>query len=303
MIEVTLSDHATEQVNSMAATRNAEYEAAKQRFQAAVKVREQKGIALRQASREMFSSGKIGSWLMSLLRRFAHAFSAYPSCPRPPAISQQETVWNAGSEGERRVSEVLQQVLSEDWMVVNGYKNSGGEIDKLLIGPAGILAMEIKNVNGKVSCVGDSWWRDKYDKYGNLVESRLPIADKRGRGPSAQVNAAADRLQAFLAKRSGIQWVSRAVIFSHPSASIEQLQGLTVEMAGTLAALNTRNLGIVIQGGLAGNSVEQVVALIRKDHEFNANPRRSSPQGRGAGARKLSKQARDQGSSASHAGR
>ena len=30
--------------------------------------------------------------------------------------------------------------------------------------------MEAKYLNGTISCVGDDWFLDKYDNYGNLVK-------------------------------------------------------------------------------------------------------------------------------------
>jgi len=64
--------------------------------------------------------------------------------------------------------------------LISGYHNPGGEVDQLLVGPSGVLAVEIKFINGKVFCDGDSCWRDKYDKYGNLVQESVPISDRRG---------------------------------------------------------------------------------------------------------------------------
>ena len=64
---------------------------------------------------------------------------------------------------------------------------------------------------------GDAWTRDRYDSHGNLMERKVPIRDKGGRGPSAQINESADRLQDFLSQRMGIERVYRAVVFAHES--------------------------------------------------------------------------------------
>lgn len=272
MIEVTLSDHTADQSNIAAAKRKSDYEAAQERFATAMAAREAKGDALRSTSREKFNDRKYGAWLLSLFLRMAHMVSGSPSAPRMVDASREEIVWNAGGEGEQRVSGALANVLSDDWIVVSGYKNRGGEIDKILIGPAGVLAIEIKFVNGRVSCNGDKWWRDKYDKYGNLVQSNVSIADKRGRGPSAQVNDAADRLQTFLAQRCGVPRVARAVVLSHASSSIGQIQGQTVDLIATLDQLNAKNIVAVLTNGLGQSTTQQVFALIKKDHEFHMRP-------------------------------
>ncbi|TWI61743.1 nuclease-like protein [Desulfobotulus alkaliphilus] len=272
MIEITLSDHTADQSSLAAAKRKAEYEAAYGAYARAVAQRKAKGTALRQASREWLQAGKYGAWLISFFPRMAHALSGSPKEPQMAEASRNEMVWNAGGEGEQRVSDSLKQIFSDEWTVVSGYKNRGGEIDKILVGPTGVLAIEIKFVNGRVSCAGDRWWRDKYDKYGNLVQSNVPIADKRGRGPSAQVNDAADRLQEFLHKRGIALRVARAVVLSHSSSSISQFQGQTVDLIATLDQLIASELSSAVTGGLGGGTAQQILTLIKKDHEFNARP-------------------------------
>ena len=66
-------------------------------------------------------------------------------------------------------------------------------------------------MNGTVFVSGDTWELDKYDSYGNLVESGRAIEDRRGRSPSAQVNGALKPLERFLSRRdlvseSAVPW-------------------------------------------------------------------------------------------------
>ena len=71
---------------------------------------------------------------------------------------------------------------------MRGYRNKLGEIDHLLFGPGGLVAIEVKNINGTVHCEGDKWRVDKYDRYGNLVEQHdLVDRGKRQRSPSVQL--------------------------------------------------------------------------------------------------------------------
>lgn len=188
---------------------------------------------------------------------------------RLPCLPSTE-VWNAGAEGEERVAEVLADLfVTDDWTLVSGYKNQGGEIDKILVGPEGILAIEIKYVNGVVSCHRDRWCRDKYDRYGNLVETDVPIADKRGRGPSAQVNDAADRLQAFLSKRGCATRVHRAVVLSHPASELGEIRDQTVDLIATVDELTLAEIGDVLDDDGEVLDVRRVVELLRKDHAFH----------------------------------
>ena len=102
------------------------------------------------------------------------------------------------------------------------------------------------------------------------METGVPITDKRGRGPSAQVNAAADRLEEYLAKRSLIRSVARAVVFSHDDSIIDSLSNVTVDLVATLPQLNrTAIIAAMRRSDLAGMTPAQVVELIRRDHEYH----------------------------------
>ena len=106
----------------------------------------------------------------------------------------------AGIAGEQLVATELGRALDDDWTLLRGYRNRRGEIDQLLLGPRGLFAIEVKNLNATVHVDGDRWRADKYDNYGNLVEQR-PVADRMGRSPSVQLNEPADDLERFLAER------------------------------------------------------------------------------------------------------
>lgn len=286
MKQIILLDHAATQGQRAAERREADFDAANKRYAAAIAARVQKASDLRERSRSEFQKHRYFSWLLSFFPRIAHSRSARPKAPRPKLVGRDEAVWNAGRDGEQRVADVLARFLSDDWSLLSGYRNKGGEVDQILVGPKGILALEIKFINGKVYCDGDKWWRDKYDRYGNLVETGLPIADKGGRGPSVQVNAAADRLQEFLAKRTSIREINRAVIFSHDGSELRKVSNQTVHLVATLDYLNVGVIEGVVSGGLSGVSVERVVELIRKDHAFHAQPRKRAQGIRSSNQRK-----------------
>src|SRR5579863_1017881 len=86
--------------------------------------------------------------------------------------------------------------------------------DQLLLGPRGLFAIEVKNINATVHVDGDRWHADKYDNYGNLVEQR-PIEDRKGRSPSEQLNESATELERFLAQRGQHATVQRVVVLTH----------------------------------------------------------------------------------------
>jgi len=141
-----------------------------------------------------------GTWL-----RLAFAgWKEKRGVPRPPIPAAGHTDLEekimAGIEGEQQVAAELGRALDDDWTLLRGYRNRRGEIDHLLLGPRGLFAIEVKNLNATVHVDGDRWRADKYDNYGNLVEQR-PIADRKGRSPSAQLNEPADDLERFLRER------------------------------------------------------------------------------------------------------
>lgn len=134
-----------------------------------------------------------------------------------------------------------------------------------------MLAVEIKYLNGQIHCDGDRWWRDKYDRYGNLVEQAIPIADRGGRGPSAQVNASADRLQRFLSERTPVRRVLRAVVFSHEASRLGTLYRVTVDEVALVDSLNVLSVfQRAVPNGLRV-PVDELVRLIQQDHGFHAN--------------------------------
>ena len=276
MRHIILSTHVADQSRAAANQREAEDAAAMKRYTDKMTARAQQAATLREESQRAFRQRRILAWLASLLARLWHAFSPRPQAPIPTAVSSEEDVWNAGEMGEQRVIAALNRILPDDWFLLTGYRNPRGEIDQLLMGPAGILAIESKFINGKIFCNGDKWWRDRYDNYGNLVEAGKLIADKQGRGPSVQVNAAADRLQEYLTKRAPIRSVARAVVFSHEASRIGLLSNLTVDLVATLPQLNHTAIIAAMKSDLAGMTPAQVVELIRRDHEYHQRAREES---------------------------
>lgn len=130
------------------------------------------------------------AWFRGILAvRRARRTAPVPPAPST-APSQDEAILTAGIKGEQSVADALGRSLNDDWVLLRGYHNPRGEIDHVLLGPRGLVAIEVKNYSGVVSCDGDRWWVDKYDNYGNRKE-RLDLLDK-GR-PAALAQHAAQR--------------------------------------------------------------------------------------------------------------
>jgi hypothetical protein len=181
-----------------------------------------------------------------------------------------EEILKAGVAGEQRIATDLGQQLNDDWILFHGYRNARGEIDYLLLGPKGLWAIEVKNINATVRIDRDIWLADKYDRYGNAVDHYV-IADRRGRSPSMQLNQPADALEAFLRQRGQPAEAVRVVILIHPRSRLGQHAELTVRVV-----VGTRDLVKLIAASRTKlENTGQLRTLIESDHKFHDKPRRS----------------------------
>lgn len=143
---------------------------------------------------------------------------AEPSPPPPlsnlPILTNEEAKLAAGIEGEERVANSLSEALGDEWTLLRGYCNRRGEIDQLLLGPAGLIAIEVKNRNATVSIKGDEWRFRRFDNYGNLVEEG-PMTAGGGRSPSQQLREPAAELEEFLAKPERLRIIERLIVKDH----------------------------------------------------------------------------------------
>ena len=215
-------------------------------------------------------------WLAWLGGVFA-VRSARRRAPTPPtragAPTDEESKLAAGVEGEQFVADEFSRTLGDDWVLLRGYKNTCGEIDHLLLGPKGLVAVEVKNINGTVHCDGDSWRVDKFDRYGNLVE-QYSIGDRgaRHRSPSVQLNEPADALEDFLRSRGQDVGVLRVVLLAHPRSKVGTCRRATVSIF-TSASDVTRLLTKVKQPFDPATRAK-LEDLIVRDHRHHARRRR-----------------------------
>lgn len=271
---LTLSDHAADQARKAGDLREAAYQQACSRYNESMKARVQESARLTALRHSAWNQRSYLTWLLRWLPCLIDALSPKPLHPRPQEPSRDEIVWSKGSEGEQRVIHHLSRLLDDRWTLVGGYRNARGELDQLLVGPGGLVAIEVKFVNGRVSCDGDRWWRDKYDRYGNLVERALPIADKRGRAPSEQVNSVADLLERQVGKRVRLPRIMRAVVLSHENSELGDIRNVTVDLITTLESLTTASFP---RDALLGSDrIQLIVDSIRREHQLFATPRAPS---------------------------
>jgi len=211
-----------------------------------------------------------GSFALRKLRRLAP-----PPPPDAGTRTDREEALRAGIAGEQQVAADFGRVLGDDWVLIRGYCNRGGEIDHLLLGPPGLIAIESKHRNATVHCDGDDWRFEKFDKYGNLKEHG-PFADRRGRSPSVQLNQPADQLAEFLSTRGARVSMMRVVLLTHPNSKRGTCNRPTVHIALSATAL-ARELDDMppVLGAAQRARLED---LIGRDHRYHEG------RGRRAGA-------------------
>jgi len=77
--------------------------------------------------------------------------------------------WRQGAEGERATARALRPLLHDGWELINDIDTGRGNIDHVLIGPAGVFLLESKNLNGLASVHADvlsvRWREDPDDGY------------------------------------------------------------------------------------------------------------------------------------------
>jgi hypothetical protein len=283
MIRLTLSDFAGDRLKASAFQRQSDYENQLAIYNQILTDRQVKAKRLKAKSQELWKKRELFAWFLSLFPRIAHSSSLTPSKPRMALANDKEHILYAGSEGERVVADYFASGLDDQWTMISGYKGYRGEIDQILVGSFGILALEIKTINGVIYVNGDSWHRDKYDRWGNLVEQGLPILDNGGRSPSQQISQATEPLERFLKSRiPNLPKISRAAIFAHERSRIAKVDNQTIEMIANINGVTPEAFKSVFAPIDDKSPIDtaKVVELIKRDHEYQA--KRRTQRGRGA---------------------
>jgi hypothetical protein len=242
------------------------------------------GLLLRRAANARDRARARGQWIAWLrsalavwkLRRLAPVPSSAQmqrtGSARPPSDAEEKLA--AGVAGEQQVVTEFGQLLGDEWVLVRGYCNRRGEIDHLLLGPPGLVAIESKHLNATVHCDGDSWRYEKFDRFGNLV-ARGSLSDRGGRSPSVQLNEPADLLEQFLRTRGASVSLLRVVLLTHPSSRRGRCQHPSVHVATSVRTLAKQldDMPPLLSSGHRARIEE----LIARDHRFHEARRPPAP--------------------------
>jgi hypothetical protein len=172
----------------------------------------------------------------------------------------------AGIYGEETLAQGLSS-LDDSWVMLRGYRNRRGETDHVLVGPAGVWAVEVKRRRIRLHVTGDQWWFEKLSARGHVVETSWAV-DGGGRTWGQQVTEVATDLAAWLARNQHAVPVRTAVMVMHEQATIGRCEHPAVNAVGTRAE---HLLWAVERSGtvLPSQACQQIVDLIRRDHRFH----------------------------------
>jgi hypothetical protein len=268
---VELSNHPGDMLNEASLRRQSADKRARSRYDDAL-IQHQARVQTARTKRDRARQHR--QWWAWIRLAFA-VWTEKRRAPRPPGPNtgptDTEERIRAGIAGEQLVAVELGRALTDDWTLLHGYHNRRGEIDHLLVGPKGLFAIEVKNLNATVYVDGDRWRADKYDNYGNLVEQR-PIEDRKGRSPSEQLNESAAELERFLHQRGHRIQTQRVVVLTHRRSRLAPGSRPTVNVATTV----TQVLGLLNASDhrLDERERAELQRLIQRDHDFNEKARR-----------------------------
>lgn len=278
MQRITLSDHTADMVQQAEQQRAAENAARVAAYEKACQEKLATVDEARQQMKDAWQRRKVFAAISHALRMQFRAQFGWPSRPKQvTARTDAENVWKAGGEGEAGVAQFLGRQLDDEWTLVCGYSNARGEIDQVLVGPRGVFAIEVKNVNLRVKIAGDAWTGDKYDNYGNLKETGKVIADKRGRSPARQINESADKMVEFLGKSMPGITCHRLVVLSHAKAAIESASEPTA-IPVVLSQWSLDRTIFKVPVSLDAAARAKVIEVLKRDHAYHQK-RREQPRG------------------------
>lgn len=133
----------------------------------------------------------------------------YALLPLLERLLQERDQYRQGLHGEEATVKALEQRLDGKWTLFRNVVLPGNrsDIDGVLVGPAGVYALEIKSYNGRFKNQGDQWWWHRYQ----------PGWQRLSDNPSHQAKANATHLGEYLHQAIGEKvWVEPRVVWAGP---------------------------------------------------------------------------------------
>lgn len=179
-----------------------------------------------------------------------------------PTVRQQ----HAGVAGEVALATGLSS-LSDDWILLRGYRNGRGETDAVVIGPSGLWAVEVKNYNASLTVDGNRWSYQRLDRRGKVVDEKLAV-DGSGRSWARQVIDVAEDLSRWLIRNHQSVTVHTAVILTHERARVAACRDPEVDLVSTDTGDLLRAMARA-ETPLTARDCSRIAELIRRDHRYH----------------------------------
>lgn len=187
-----------------------------------------------------------------------------------PGIERRIQQNMAGAQGEEILVDGLAE-LSDEWVLLRGYRNRRGEADVVLVGPSGIWVVEVKYSRVRLVVDDGGWWYEKLDSWGNTVATAW-ATDRSGRSWADQVNQVAEDLARWLRRRGHHHPVNTAVMLMHEQAELGRCENPSVALVGTHPDHLLQEIREQPPHALSPTQCAQIVELIRRDHRFHNPP-------------------------------
>lgn len=263
---VLLSDHHEEHLRRLREEREQRYQQARVEYQRELRSYDEEVTALVETYRTAFRRLRLFQGAGAWWRHRALLKLGDPPAPLPegPTVEEQRRQAEAGAE-QRLAADLLAALPGAAWTLLQGYQNQKGDIDYLVIGPVGVLALKCQHLSGTIICTNDRWMRQKYDPKGAPV-TQVPILDRTGRTPSQQLNEPVTKLIEGLS-RTGVNCeISRAVILTHQDVRLSTVEASMVQVM--LLSNVQPFLWELCRSASSSIPTERIVEFVKEDHKY-----------------------------------
>lgn len=161
--------------------------------------------------------------LASLVFALFYIFVVYKNSDRKELFHQLQS-FTKGIDGEKQVRALLKKNLNDEYTYLPNYvipKTFVGDIDGLLVGPKGVIIIEVKN-----------WFGSFLVQSGNIYRKSNP--DAQLKNPFIQVARQAEALEDFLKANQQSVPMRKLIVLINGNLSIEGKTGVYIARIGQL---------------------------------------------------------------------
>lgn len=121
--------------------------------------------------------------------------------------------YGAGEKGEVLLQKQLEHVLTDQYLAIFNFPIGSKDIDCVVLGPAGLFAIETKHHKGMIWYDDNGWHQRKTGRHGGHYEGSL-------KNPRGQVLFGVRELKRLLDERGVKVFVRGMVVFTNPDAHL-----------------------------------------------------------------------------------